>query len=86
MVEYKNYNLFALQGDTEISDAEVCENLGLDLSLAGTPKINDAAISKMQKENFDNYVEQGLSPEDAMSRADTNAELARARVKKAMSK
>lgn len=42
MSEYKNYNLFALRGDSETSDADVCEQLGLDPNLAGTPAINEA--------------------------------------------
>jgi len=84
MADYKNYNLFALQGDTETSDADVCESLGLDPALAGTPKINDAAIKKMHQSNFDEYTKQGLSSQEAISKADANAELARARVRKAI--
>jgi len=84
MAEYKNYNLFALQGDTETSDADVCESLGLDPLLAGTPKLNEAAINKMHKENYNEYINRGVSESEAAQLADSLAATARLRVKQAL--
>lgn len=66
---YENYNIFALQGDKTTSDAEVCERLGLDPTLAGTPQINNAAIEKMYEQNVSGFMDKGLSKEEAHSRA-----------------
>jgi len=77
MTTYKNHNIFALRGDTEMSDADVCETLGLDPRLAGTPEINEAAIKKMHKENYDSYLKNGMSSESALERADSLANNAR---------
>jgi len=77
MNKYKNYNIFALRGDTEMSDADVCETLGLDPRLAGTPEINEAAIKKMHKENYDSYISNGMSSDSALERADGLANNAR---------
>jgi len=83
--EYKNYNIFALRGDPHTSDTDVCEQLGLDPSLAGTPAINEAAIQKMQKENFNGFIKQGMSEDNAMKIAVENATQARNQVRKLMS-
>jgi hypothetical protein len=80
----KNYNLFALRGDSETDDMEVCETLGLDPALAYTPAINEAAIQKMHKENYNKYVSRGMDPEDALARADFLADQARDTVDTAM--
>ena len=82
MAEYRNCNIFALQGDTETSDADVCATLGLDPSWAGTPAINNAAIKAMHRKNYDGYVAQGLPPEDALAKADENAAIALDKVNK----
>lgn len=79
----KNYNLFALQGDTETSDVDVCRTLGLPMELAGTPKINDAAINKMHRENYDGYVRSGIDPTEALSLADSRKAEALQRVRNA---
>lgn len=81
---YKNYNIFALQGDTETNDLEVCEMLGLDPKLAGTPELNEAAIRKMHKDNYDGYIKKGMSPEDSLASADKLASNARDKVKQLM--
>lgn len=78
---YRNYNIFALQGDGETSDADVCETLGLDPSLAGTPAINEAAITKMHRKNYDGYVERGIDPGEALQRADKLANQTRAKIR-----
>jgi hypothetical protein len=82
--QMKNYNLFALQGDTQTNDYDVCETLGLDPKLAGTPEINEAAIKKMHRENYNSYVASGMDPNAALKQADVLANDARARVRQAM--
>jgi hypothetical protein len=84
MAEYKNYNLFALQGDTETTDIEVCSNLGLNPLLAGTPEINEAAIKKMHKENYDTYVKRGDTEEDASRLSDAAANKTRKKIRALM--
>jgi len=66
----KNYNIFALRGDTETNDVDVCTTLGLPLELAGTPAINEAAVNKMHKENYEGYVKNGVDPKKALETAD----------------
>jgi len=61
----KNHNIYALRGDTEVSDVDVCTTLGLPLSLAGTPGINQAAINKMYRENLAGYQARGINPDEA---------------------
>jgi hypothetical protein len=79
----KHYNLDALRGG-DTTDEEVCQELGLDPKLAGTPKINAAAVSKMQQENYNEYIRRGMDAGAARARADSQAELARSRIKEAM--
>lgn len=77
----KNYNIFALRGDTETSDYEVCDSLGINPRLAGTPAINDAAISKMQRENYQGYLKQGVPESVARSRSNKAADALRHEIK-----
>jgi len=84
MSELKHYNIFALQGDPDVTDQEVCETLGIDPSLANTPKINDAAIDKMYRENYNGYIEKGMSESDALEMAHQKATAARNQVKNLM--
>jgi len=86
MSDVKNYNIFALRGDTETSDMEVCESLGLDPKLANTPGLNDAAIRKMHKENYDGYIKQGMSFTDALAKADNLAAGAKKEIRDLLSK
>lgn len=72
----KNYNIFALRGDNSVSDVEVCSTLGLPMELAGTPELNTAALNKMHKENYNGYIEQGLSEADAMRMANQRRDAA----------
>lgn len=84
MSELKHYNIFALQGDPDVTDQEVCETLGLDPRLANTPKINDAAIDKMYRENYNGYIEKGMNENDALEMAHRRATDARNAVKDLM--
>jgi hypothetical protein len=81
MNELKHYNIFALRGDTQTTDQDVCATLGLDPSLANTPQINDAAIKAMHKENYDAYINRGMDSNSALTMADQLAAEARAQVK-----
>jgi len=76
----KHYNLFALQGDTDTTDEDVCSTLGLDPSLAGTPKINDAAIAKMERENYEGYLDRGVAEGTAKQLAADQASATRSKV------
>ncbi len=84
MSELKNYNIFALEGDKQTNDMEVCETLGLDPKVAFTPAINEAAINKMHKENYNEYINRGVSELKAAQLADSLAATARLRVKQAL--
>ena len=79
-----NYNIFALQGDTETTDMDVVETLGLDPKVAYTPSINDAAINKMYHENLDSYKKSGMDDAEAIRLASFHASAAKASVNAAM--
>jgi hypothetical protein len=81
MSELKHYNIFALRGDTETTDQDVCSTLGLDPRLANTPAINDAAIKAMHRENYESYIERGIDSNSALSLADKLANDTRAQIK-----
>ncbi len=81
MSSLKNFNIFALRGDTQTTDLDVCSTLGLDPKLANTPAINEAAISAMHRQNYDGFVAKGLSNEDAMKLANQNANQVRDEIK-----
>jgi hypothetical protein len=81
MSELKHYNLFALRGDTETTDQDVCSTLGLDPRLANTPAINDAAIKAMHRENYESYLERGIDSDSALSLADKLADDVRSQIK-----
>jgi hypothetical protein len=80
----KNYNMFALGGDPNTSDMDVCETLGLDIQLAGTPAINDAAIEHMQRQNIEGFMRKGMPEKEATALAAEEADKARLRVKTLM--
>jgi len=80
MPELKNYNIFALRGDNQTTDQDVCDTLGLDPALANTPGINDAAIKKMHRENYVGFIAKGIDEKKALQLADNNAESARKEV------
>ena len=80
----KNYNIFALRGDTETTDMDVVETLGLDPDVAHTPAINDAAINKMYQQNMQSYLNAGMDPDEATKLADMHRDAAIASVKAAM--
>jgi hypothetical protein len=79
----KNYNLFALEGDTSVSDVDVCQTLGLDIDLAGKPEINDAAIASMHKQNVKAFMRDGMPEGEAIAQANTLADQTRKRIQAA---
>jgi hypothetical protein len=81
----KNYNVFALEGDPYTSDMDVCQTLGLDINLAGTPQINDAAIDHVRRQNIEAFMRKGMSEEQAAEQANQLADQSRLRVRTAMS-
>jgi hypothetical protein len=80
----KNYNIFALRGDSEVTDMDVVETLGLDPDVANTPAINDAAINKMYQQNVENYMNDGMDRKEATRLADIHRDAAIAAVKAAI--
>jgi hypothetical protein len=85
MKDFKNYNVFALEGDPYTSDMDVCQTLGLDINLAGTPQINDAAIDTMRKQNVASFMRRGMSEAEASQQANTLADQSRQRIQVALS-
>jgi hypothetical protein len=81
----KNYNMFALEGDPSTSDIDVCQTLGLDIDLAGTPAINEAAIEAMMRQNVSMMVRSGMSEAEAQQQASILADQSRKRVQEALS-
>jgi len=80
----KSYNIFALEGDPSTSDIDVCQTLGLDIDLAGTPAINDAAIEAMMRQNVSMMVRSGMSEAEAQHQASMLADQSRKRVQLAL--
>jgi len=81
MPDLKHYNIFALRGDTQTTDQDVCSTLGLDPRLANTPAINEAAIKAMHKENYDSYINRGIDGDSALVLADKLAGETRSQIK-----
>jgi hypothetical protein len=81
----RNYNIFYMQGDEETTDMDVVEQMGLDPDVAYTPAINDAAINKMEQQNIEGYVAQGIDLDKARRLASVHAQAAKASVRAAFS-
>ena len=67
----KSYNVQALQG-LPVDDMEVVEFNSLPREVAYTPKINDAMLDMVHKENFEFYMEEGMDEKEAKAKADMN--------------
>jgi len=78
--EYRNYNLFALRGDEETSDAEVCQTFDLPIELAGTPDINTAVLRKMERQNVEHYMSNGMEENAAFRLARQKSDAVRAEI------
>ena len=72
---HKNYNYLALRG-AGVDDMEIVEHHGLDPALAYTPELVPALIEKTRKENYDFYIEEGMTTEDAVKAADDKVQQA----------
>jgi len=86
MSEYRNYNLFALRGDNEISDAEICQTFDLPIELAGTPDINNAVLKKMERENVQHYIDNGMEENAAFKTARQRSDVVRAEINQLLNK
>ena len=64
----KNHNVAWMMGH-DIDDLEVCEDLGLDPSLAYTPQINKAATDAVYERNVKDGIRSGLSEEESVTNA-----------------
>ena len=83
-IPLRNYNIFALQGDDEVTDMDVVEEMGLDPAVAHTPEINRAAVEKMRLQNIQGYMKSGMEESDARQLADFHANAAKASINAAM--
>lgn len=86
MSDYRNYNLFALRGDEEISDAEICQTFDLPIELAGTPDINGAVLKKMERDNVKHFMDNGMDESAAFKTARQKSDVVRAEINQLMNK
>jgi hypothetical protein len=70
--ENKSYNIVP-----GIDDMEYVEMYNLDPSLAYTPEINEAILSKVWDDNYAGALAEGLSDEEAMAHAEAQRESGR---------
>ena len=70
--ENKSYNIVP-----GIDDMEYVEMFNLDPSLAYTPEINEAILSKVWDNNYAGALAEGLSEEEAMAHAEDQRESGR---------
>ena len=70
--ENKSYNIVP-----GIDDMEYVEMFNLDPSLAYTPEINEAILSKVWDNNYAGALAEGLSEEEAMAHAEAQRESGR---------
>lgn len=66
--ERKNHNVAWMLGH-DIDDLEVCEDLGLDPSLAYTAQINKAATDAIYERNIKDGIRSGLSEKESIANA-----------------
>lgn len=64
----KSYNILAMMGN-DMDDMEYVKDFGLDPAVAYTPAINDAMLDVVYKQNVDALVEEGMSHEEATTKA-----------------
>ena len=78
--EKKSYNIVP-----GIDDMEYVEMYNLDPTLAYTPEINEAILSKVWDDNYAGALSEGLSDEEAKAYAESGREAGRLTVANAMS-
>ena len=71
MADNKSYNHLALRG-APVDDMEFVERFNLDPAVAYTPKINDAMLDLVHKENMEHFMETGMSEKESQMKADAN--------------
>ena len=64
----KSYNVDALRGG-DYDDMEYVERFNLDPSVAYTPKINDAMLNLIERENTEHYISKGMPEAEAKAMA-----------------
>ena len=62
----KDYNMESTQG---ITDMDYVERLGLDPSLAGTPKINEAILKATRDVEYQSFIDSGMTEPEARAKA-----------------
>lgn len=58
----KSHNIMRMEG---VDDMDYINELGLNPELAYTPEINEAILQSVAAANYQGYIEQGRSPEEA---------------------
>jgi len=79
--EKKSYNIVP-----GIDDMEYVEMYNLDPTLAYTPEINEAILSKVWEQNYSGALAEGLSDEESKSYAENSRRAGRKTIQNAMMK
>ena len=77
--EKKSYNIVP-----GIDDMEYVEMYNLDPTLAYTPEINEAILSKVWEQNYSGALAEGLSDEESKSYAENSRRAGRKTIENAM--
>ena len=67
----RNYNVLALRGG-DVDDMEYVEEFGVPKEYAHSKKLNDYMLDKVQTENENMYIKDGMSNDEAKSKARYN--------------
>ena len=75
MAEKKSYNHLALRG-APVDDMEFVEKFGLDPEIAYTNELNMVMLNRLEQDNINHYIEEGLDNDVAIQKAAENKEKA----------
>ena len=81
----KNYNYLALRG-AGVDDMEFVEQFNLDPSIAYTPKLNEVMLDMTERDNVQTYLDDGMTDEEARSKAKDNRMTAERDLKELLAK
>lgn len=81
----KNYNYLALRG-AGVDDMEFVEQFNLDPSIAYTPKLNEVMLDMTERDNVQTYLDEGMTDEEARSKAKDNRMTAERDLKELLAK
>ena len=81
----KNYNYLALRG-AGVDDMEFVEQFNLDPDIAYTPKLNEVMLDMTERDNVQTYLDDGMTDEEARSKAKDNRMTAERDLKELLAK